>query len=88
MELLILLNYYYYYYYYYYYHHHQYSTGNQFPVQVTSGKCREPVGGFIRFLMRQSFESEPYQDSALCFYYYYYYYYHCYNEEPHHITIF
>ena len=58
MELLILLNYYYYYY--------QYSTGNQFPVQVTSGKCREPVGGFIRFLMRQSFESEPRQDSRLC----------------------
>ena len=45
------------------------STGNQFLLQVTSRNLssREPVGGFLLFLKGQYFESEPHQDSSLCF---------------------
>ena len=37
----------------------QYSTGNQFPVQVTSCNLstREPIEGVVLFLIKQSFES-------------------------------
>jgi len=47
----------------------QCSAGNQFPVHVTyyNLSSPEPVGGFVPFLIGQSFESEPNQDSPLCF---------------------
>ena len=47
----------------------QCSAGNQFPVQVTycNLSTRELVGGFVLFLIEQSFESELRQDSPLCF---------------------
>ena len=47
----------------------QCSTGSQFLEHVTSCSLssRQPVGGFVLFLIGQSFESEPHQDSPQCF---------------------
>ena len=44
-------------------------TGNQFLVQLTSYNLstQKLFGGFVLFLIRQSFEFEPQQDSPLCF---------------------